>query len=52
MRFARKENKEKENCATTQKLGQIFLTKNLESRKQHMPLSKLGQKFSVENFDE
>ena len=44
MRFVRKENKEKENCTTTLKLGQIFLTKNLESRKQHMPQSKLGQK--------
>ena len=32
-RFARKENKEKENCAIIPKLGQIFLTKNLESRK-------------------
>ena len=29
-RFARKEDKEKENYATTPKLGQIFLTKNLK----------------------
>ena len=53
MRFTRKGNMEKENSAIIPKLEAKFSNEKFgrEKFEPHILLSKLGQKFSVENFD-